>query len=148
MTAVISLKLTEPQFEGQTKTKLGNSEIRTVVSRAMTENFGSFLEETAVPFSEGETAFDVLMRIAAMEDLQIDYQGAESTIYGTAYVRGIEHLYEFSCGPLSGWTYSVNGEFPDRGSSGYILKAGDQVAWIYTCDLGRYTDIGEAEETL
>ncbi len=109
---------------------------------------GIFLEETAVPFSEGETAFDVLMRIAAMEDLQIDYQGAESTIYGTAYVRGIEHLYEFSCGPLSGWTYSVNGEFPDRGSSGYILKAGDQVAWIYTCDLGRYTDIGEAEETL
>jgi hypothetical protein len=109
---------------------------------------GIFLEETEVPFSEGETAFDVLMRIAAMEDLQIDYQGAESTIYGTAYVRGIEHLYEFSCGPLSGWTYSVNGEFPDRGSSGYLLKAGDQVAWIYTCDLGRYTDIGEAEETL
>lgn len=46
ITAVISVKLTEPQFEGQTKTKLGNSEIRTLVSRAMTENFGSFLEET------------------------------------------------------------------------------------------------------
>ncbi|MDD4002609.1 MAG: DNA topoisomerase (ATP-hydrolyzing) subunit B [Clostridia bacterium] len=46
ITAVISVKLTEPQFEGQTKTKLGNSEIRTLISRAMTENFGSFLEET------------------------------------------------------------------------------------------------------
>lgn len=109
---------------------------------------GIILEETAVPFSEGETAFDVLMRVAAMEDLQVDYQGAESTIYGTAYVRGIEHLYEFSCGPLSGWTYSVNGEFPDRGSSGYVLSAGDQVEWIYTCDLGRYTDIAQTEETL
>ena len=43
--AVISVKLTEPQFEGQTKTKLGNSEIRTLTARAMSENFGCFLEE-------------------------------------------------------------------------------------------------------
>jgi hypothetical protein len=87
------------------------------------------------------------MRVAAMEDLQVDYQGADSTLYGTAYIRGIQHLYEFSCGPLSGWTYSVNGEFPDRGSSGYPLAPGDRVEWIYTCDLGRYTDITEAGET-
>ena len=45
ITAVISIKLTEPQFEGQTKTKLGNSEIRGAVGRAMQEGFGSFLEE-------------------------------------------------------------------------------------------------------
>ena len=45
ISAVISVKLTEPQFEGQTKTKLGNSEMRTLVSRAMTEKFGTFLEE-------------------------------------------------------------------------------------------------------
>ena len=45
LTAVISVKLTEPQFEGQTKTKLGNSEMRGYVSKAMTEYFGSFLEE-------------------------------------------------------------------------------------------------------
>lgn len=108
---------------------------------------GIFLTETPVPFMEGETAFDVLMRVAAMEDLQVDYQGADSTLYGTAYIRGIQHLYEFSCGPLSGWTYSVNGEFPDRGSSGYPLAADDQVEWIYTCDLGRYTDITDKEET-
>lgn len=108
---------------------------------------GVFLPETAVPFTEGETAFDVLMRAAAMEDLQVDYQGGDSTLYGTAYIRGIQHLYEFSCGPLSGWTYSVNGEFPDRGSSGYPLAADDRVEWIYTCDLGRYTDIIEKEET-
>lgn len=43
--AVVSVKLTEPQFEGQTKTKLGNSEMKTYVSRAMTEYLGSFLEE-------------------------------------------------------------------------------------------------------
>ena len=45
LTAVISVKLTNPQFEGQTKTKLSNSEMRTVVAKAMTEGLGSYLEE-------------------------------------------------------------------------------------------------------
>jgi len=45
LTAIISVKLTNPQFEGQTKTKLGNSEMRKYVEDAMTEGFGSFLEE-------------------------------------------------------------------------------------------------------
>ncbi len=45
LVAVISVKLTEPQFEGQTKTKLGNSEMRNLVTKAMNEYFGSFLEE-------------------------------------------------------------------------------------------------------
>ncbi len=43
--AVVSVKLTEPQFEGQTKTKLGNSEMRNFVTKAMNEHFGTFLEE-------------------------------------------------------------------------------------------------------
>ncbi|MCI6418175.1 MAG: DNA topoisomerase (ATP-hydrolyzing) subunit B [Clostridiales bacterium] len=45
LTAVISVKLTNPQFEGQTKTKLGNSEMRTVVAKVMAEGLGSYLEE-------------------------------------------------------------------------------------------------------
>ncbi len=45
LTAVISVKLREAQFEGQTKTKLGNSEIRSLVDGAVTEKFGDFLEE-------------------------------------------------------------------------------------------------------
>ena len=56
ITAVISVKLTEPQFEGQTKTKLGNSEMRTHVARAVTEAFGSFLEENP------STAKDLILR--------------------------------------------------------------------------------------
>ena len=43
--AVISVKLENPQFEGQTKTKLGNSEMRTAVNRVVTEEFSAFLEE-------------------------------------------------------------------------------------------------------
>ena len=45
LTAVISVKLPEPQFEGQTKTKLGNSEMRGYVQKAMTEGLGTYLEE-------------------------------------------------------------------------------------------------------
>ena len=45
LTAVISVKLQNPQFEGQTKTKLGNSEMRTLVEKVMIDGFGDFLEE-------------------------------------------------------------------------------------------------------
>ncbi|HET9021202.1 MAG TPA: DNA topoisomerase (ATP-hydrolyzing) subunit B [Ornithinibacter sp.] len=44
LTAVISVKLGEPQFEGQTKTKLGNSEVKGFVQRAMTDEFGAWLD--------------------------------------------------------------------------------------------------------
>ena len=43
LTAVISVKLGEPQFEGQTKTKLGNSEVKGFVQRAMTDQLGHWL---------------------------------------------------------------------------------------------------------
>ncbi len=45
LTAVISVKVAEPQFEGQTKTKLGNSDIQGVVSQAITEALNNYLEE-------------------------------------------------------------------------------------------------------
>lgn len=45
ITAIISVKLPNPQFEGQTKTKLGNSEMRGMVSRVLVEKLGEFFEE-------------------------------------------------------------------------------------------------------
>ncbi len=45
LTAIISVKLKNPQFEGQTKTKLGNSEMRSVVSRVLSDGLGTYLEE-------------------------------------------------------------------------------------------------------
>jgi DNA gyrase subunit B len=44
LTAVISIKLGEPQFEGQTKTKLGNTEAKSFVQRVVTDGFGDWLE--------------------------------------------------------------------------------------------------------
>lgn len=48
LTAVISVKLRSPQFEGQTKTKLGNSEMRGIVENAVSEGLSDFLEENPV----------------------------------------------------------------------------------------------------
>ena len=45
LTAVISVKLTEAQFEGQTKTKLGNSDMRTLTDQVVTEKLAEYLEE-------------------------------------------------------------------------------------------------------
>ncbi|HUT53982.1 MAG TPA: DNA topoisomerase (ATP-hydrolyzing) subunit B [bacterium] len=45
LTAVISVKIAEPQFEGQTKTKLGNSEVKGLVEAMVNEKLGSYLEE-------------------------------------------------------------------------------------------------------
>ena len=44
LTAVVSVKLTTPQFEGQTKTKLGNSEAKTYVQRVMTDKLGDWFD--------------------------------------------------------------------------------------------------------
>ena len=46
LTAVLSVKVMEPQFEGQTKTKLGNSEVRGIVESILNERLGSWMQET------------------------------------------------------------------------------------------------------
>src|SRR5262249_34167235 len=49
LTAIISVRLGDPQFEGQTKAKLGNTEMRSLVERATNEHFGRWLEEHPNP---------------------------------------------------------------------------------------------------
>jgi DNA gyrase subunit B len=46
LTAVLSVMMSDPQFEGQTKTKLGNSEVRGIVESVVSEGLGEFFEET------------------------------------------------------------------------------------------------------
>lgn len=96
------------------------------------------LYSATVSFTAGESVFDVLQR--AMKEAGIPMEFTSVPVYGSAYIEGIANLYEFDCGPLSGWVYSVNGVFPNYGSSKYTLKDGDEVLWQYTCDLG--ADVG------
>lgn len=106
------------------------------------EQDGVILERSEYVLRPGDTAFDILNRATRHHKIQMEYQGADMNIYNSIYVQGIQYLYEFSCGPLSGWMYNVNGEFPNYGVSQYELTDGDEVAFLYTCELGK--DIGHS----
>lgn len=95
---------------------------------------GIILAKTEYVLREGDTAFDLLLRVTRYNKIHMEYQGADKTAFGSVYVRGINHIYEFSCGTGSGWRYKVNGEYPDVGASKYVLSDGDTVEWVYTCD--------------
>lgn len=99
---------------------------------------GCLLSRTEVTFAAGETVFDVFRRVLRAEKVHFEYTDARA--YGAVYVEGIGNLYEFDCGPQSGWMYSVNDVYPGLGCSGYTLADGDCVVFRYTCDLG--ADLG------
>ena len=65
LTAIISIKLTEPQFEGQTKTKLGNTEAKGFVQRVVNDQLGAWLEQNP---SEGK---DIVRRAQAAASARI-----------------------------------------------------------------------------
>ncbi len=99
---------------------------------------GVILPATEAEFEAGESVFNVLLRETRKHGIHFEY--VKTPAYNTMYVEGIANIYEFDCGELSGWMYSVNGEYPKFGCSLYELSDGDEVVFIYTCDLGR--DIG------
>lgn len=99
---------------------------------------GWILREMTVEFKKEQTVFDVLKNVTRTRAIQMEY--SFTALYGSYYIEGINNLYEFDCGELSGWEYCVNGKFPAFGCSKYVLKDGDKIEWKYTCDLG--ADVG------
>ena len=94
---------------------------------------GEILKETEYTFSEGETVYDILLRATKEYTIHLDTANAS----GALYVRGINHLYEFDYGELSGWMYRVNGETPSLGCAQYTLSDHDEIEWLYTKDIGQ-----------
>lgn len=78
---------------------------------------------------EGDTVYDILIEASVRGGFTVDSQKS-----GGAYIRGIADLYQFDRGPLSGWTYTVNGISPSVGCDTYRLSPGDVVEWIYTLE--------------
>lgn len=99
---------------------------------------GVILSATTVTFTEGESVYDVLQRVC--RDNGIQMESSRSPEYNSAYVEGINNIYEFNVGSGSGWMYKVNGWFPNYGCSSYTLSQGDVICWVYTCNLG--DDVG------
>ncbi|MDY2618548.1 MAG: DUF4430 domain-containing protein [Oscillospiraceae bacterium] len=100
---------------------------------------GILLSKTTVTISDGDSAYDVLKRACSAAGLQLE--ASYTAAYGSYYVEGIGHLYEFDCGPESGWLYKVNGWFPNYGCSSYTVSDGDNIVFCYTCN-GLGADVG------
>ena len=106
--------------------------------RELVPEDGWILEPMTVTFYAGESVFNVLQRTLKEQGIHMEH--SYTPAYHSAYVEGINNLYEFDVGEHSGWMYSVNGWFPNYGCSRYRLQDGDVVEWKYTCDLG--SDVG------
>lgn len=108
--------------------------------KALVPEDGIVFPATEVEFSEGESVFDVLQRVC--RDNAIHMESNWTPMYNSAYVEGINNLYEFDGGRWSGWMYCVNDWYPNYGCGVYQVKAGDVIEWNYTCDLGLDLDAG------
>ena len=98
---------------------------------------GIILEKTTVWANNGNTVLDVLKKVTKQYNIQLEYSQSPND----SYVEGINHIYEFSCGELSGWMYKVNGNFANTGCNSYLVSENDDIQWVYTCNLGE--DIGD-----
>lgn len=99
---------------------------------------GVILSRTKYRCEKGATVYDVLYAVCRNSNIHIE--SSYTPVYGSYYIEGINHLYEFDGGSESGWMYRVNGRYPDYGCSSYKLKDGDSIVWAYTCNLGK--DLG------
>lgn len=100
---------------------------------------GVILPEIEVECTPGENVFDVLQRVCEAADIPLEYSW--TPLYDSYYLEGICHLYEFDCGPESGWMYQVSGKFPNYGCSSYEVQPGDRIEWLYSC-IGLGADLG------
>lgn len=74
--------------------------------------------------------FQITQQVCMDEDIQLDFEN--SSLYGGAYIKGINYIYEFSAGKESGWMYYINGESPSYGADKMILNGGENILWSYT----------------
>ena len=119
-------------------TLLGSLDKLSEGKAALVPEDGVLLPVTEVEFTGGNSVFDVFRQ--TLKNQKIHFEYVDASAYDSVYIEGIGNLYEFDCGPQSGWMYSVNGVFPDVGTSSYTVSSGDVIALSFTCNMGE--DIG------
>jgi hypothetical protein len=94
---------------------------------------GVILASSEIQIEEGGTVFDAVKEATRRHIIPMEYKGETS---GATYISGLNYLYEFDYGDLSGWMYAVNGMTPGLGCAEYTLEEGDTVLWYYTLESG------------
>jgi len=118
------------------KTALASGELSDSMLSILPED-GVILDSFEFEYEDGMTVFDVFAKVVKENKIHMEYTGTKTV----PYVEGVANLYEFDCGPLSGWMYQVNGWFPSFSMGQYEVERGDHIEIIYTCDLGE--DVGD-----
>ena len=93
---------------------------------------GIILEEMEFDIEEDDTVYDILIEATRRNEIHMENSGTG----GMVYIAGINYIYEFDYGDLSGWMYFVNGEEASVGCDSYKLSDGDKIQWLYTRNLG------------
>ncbi len=93
---------------------------------------GIILDTTEISIQKYDTVYDVLAKAVSDNKLHLETSGGKDSIY----VEGINYIYEFDYGDLSGWIYFVNGEKSTVGCAEYEISDGDNIEWVYSCELG------------
>ena len=101
---------------------------------------GVILPPTAFDIEAGETVFSILTEAAQTYGIQVENKGSAGSAHGMVYISGINYIYEYDFGDLSGWVYHVNGITPSKSCGEYVLYDGDRVEWLYTCEIGHDLD--------
>lgn len=122
------------------KTILSNREKLNPDKAELIPEDGVILDTVTVGFDEGESVYDVVLRELRKRNIHIE--STFTPVYNSAYIEGINNIYEFDCGEMSGWEYCVNGVFPNYGCSQYVLSDGDEIKLLYTCELGADVENG------
>ena len=115
----------------------------TIAGRSESEHIpadGVILPPTAFDIEAGETVFDILTEAAQTYGIQVENKGSAGSAHGMIYISGINYIYEYDFGDLSGWVYHVNGITPSRSCGEYELSDGDRIEWLYTCEVGHDLD--------
>ncbi len=120
-------------------TIIDNMDLLDESKKALIPLNGIIYENRSAVFNEGESVFDVLLR--EMKNSGIHFEYVDTPMYDSAYIEGINNIYEFDCGSLSGWLYRVNGLFPGCGSSQCKVNYKDVIEVVYTCNMGK--DVGK-----
>ncbi|MBR5337674.1 MAG: DUF4430 domain-containing protein [Lachnospiraceae bacterium] len=91
---------------------------------------GMILKKTTMSVDKGSTVFDVLKQICQEKGVHLASKYVPT--FDSYYIEGINHIFEYDAGPMSGWIYKVNGVTPNYGASSYVVSEGDEIVWGYS----------------
>lgn len=127
--------------ETKTETTTSNKKESSVPANAITfsligKDGEELVENISVEIGSDTTVLDVLMKVAKERGIAVSVIGSKST----AYIEGVNGLFEFDYGPKSGWVFRVNNQVPTKSCGIYQVFNGDEVLWTYTEDYGNNAD--------